>query len=669
MSGSFNPKSRGQKRPKFAMPESMEREPRTQLFGQSIVGSGIGILVNRKPKSTKGRIHRSQEPGRAHRSQEPGQTRSRPGTQMRIFTSFCFTLIFAASLTNIYVGSHNLHGFKQSGSYHKTCLDRYAGIWMGQEHWLSEKQLPSLQQLGTQFVARSGMEDAISSGILVGRPFGGVSIAWPPHLDHLIKPLSNFCHKRVVGVELVSEEESFLFLCAYMPFFNSSQRAECMTDTHDAISMIETMIEAHPNHKIIFGGDLNCELKGTSPFDPLWAELQTKFDLVSCDSFLPPSAFTYFHESLDQRKLNDHFLVSKSLLDVNALNNCRIMEDGDNPSDHLPIVMTLSINANASTHQPCQPSSIETLKWDKLSSEQKATFSNRLQILVNARPASVLLSQCRKACRCNEDQCKQAIQDEYDCLMRCLKESDSHLPRYKPGVEKSWWTPNLTQLRNKSIDIHALWINQGRPRQGPTHEERLLVRAEYKRTIRAAQRAPKQASWDRLHSSLAEKDSSSFWKSWKILYNKNKSHLAPVVNGCSSKQAIANSFKDSFQKNCMPNNISKVESLNNRFSTEYDLFRERHQSSCDCSRFNISLSNTIDALGSMNSGKCADENGVMAEHFHNAPLNFLIRITALFNCMLKHAFVPKQFGLGFMIPILKDQHGNHADLSNYRGIT
>ena len=139
MSGFFNPKPRGRERPKFALPESMGKEPRTQLYGQSIVESGIGILVNRKPKSTKGRIHRSQEPGRAHRSQEPGQTRSRPGTQMRIFTSFCFTLIFAASLTNIYVGSHNLHGFKQSGSYHKTCLDRYAGIWMGQEHWLSDE--------------------------------------------------------------------------------------------------------------------------------------------------------------------------------------------------------------------------------------------------------------------------------------------------------------------------------------------------------------------------------------------------------------------------------------------------------------------------------------------------------------------------------------------------
>ena len=106
--------------------------------------------------------------------------------------SFCLFLIFAASLTDITIGSHNLHGFKQSGAYHKSCLQNHSGVWFGQELWLSEKQIPTLHQLGTQFVARSGMEDAVSSGILVGRPFGGVSIAWSPHLENLISPLSNF---------------------------------------------------------------------------------------------------------------------------------------------------------------------------------------------------------------------------------------------------------------------------------------------------------------------------------------------------------------------------------------------------------------------------------------------------------------------------------------------
>ena len=37
--------------------------------------------------------------------------------------------------------------------------------------------------------------------------------------------------------------------------------------------------------------------------------------------------------------------------------------------------------------------------------------------------------------------------------------------------------------------------------------------------------------------------------------------------------------------------------------------------------------------------------------------------------MLSHAFVPNQFWLGFMIPIIKDRSGNHSDVGNYRGIT
>ena len=61
---------------------------------------------------------------------------------------------------------------------------------MGQEHWLTEQQLPLLQKTGSQFVARLGMEDAISNGIHAGRPFGGVSIALSPKLDSVITPIS-----------------------------------------------------------------------------------------------------------------------------------------------------------------------------------------------------------------------------------------------------------------------------------------------------------------------------------------------------------------------------------------------------------------------------------------------------------------------------------------------
>ena len=71
----------------------------------------------------------------------------------------------------------------------------------------------------------------------------------------------------------------------------------------------------------------------------------------------------------------------------------------------------------------------------------------------------------------------------------------------------------------------------------------------------------------------------------------------------------------------------------------------------------------------MKQGKCSDDDGLQAEHFQNGPLALMLRLTSLFNYMLKHAFVPQQFRFGTIVPIIKDKNGSSSDISNYRGIT
>ena len=106
--------------------------------------------------------------------------------------SILFLIIPFASFTKHFkVASHNLHGFNNSSVFHKQCIQNYGGICMAQELWLPENRLSCLQELGVNFTAHSGMEDAVSSGILRGGPYGGVSIAWSPDMNHLIKPLVN----------------------------------------------------------------------------------------------------------------------------------------------------------------------------------------------------------------------------------------------------------------------------------------------------------------------------------------------------------------------------------------------------------------------------------------------------------------------------------------------
>ena len=277
---------------------------------------------------------------------------------------------------------------------------------------------------------------------------------------------------------------------------------------------------------------------------------------------------------------------------------------------------------------------------------------------------------CQSSCHCESDVCRVEIQREYDFILSCLIQASDQIPRQRAkGVAKDWWSPELSRLKEQSIDIQSVWLREGRPRQGPVHTERLRIRALYKNAIRCAKKAPKLAAWNRLHTTLADKDNESFWKTWKSIYGKSKGRPAPVVEGESSREGIAGVFKDAFKKNSTPNNAEKVSELNSTFRVKYDEYAAQHTHNCNCSDFSFSFEDIFDAVCSMKKGKCPDDDEIYAEHFMHAPLILFIKLATLFNQMMKHSFVPRQFKFGTIIPLIKDRSGSTCDVNNYRGIT
>ena len=104
------------------------------------------------------------------------------------------------------------------------------------------------------------MEERLEKGIYRGRPFGGVSVAWSEDLNNFVIPLSNYRHKRVVGIEVKAEPKKLIILSVYMPFLDTRSRENremCLHETIDTITMIENIIDDFPDHYIIVGGDLN----------------------------------------------------------------------------------------------------------------------------------------------------------------------------------------------------------------------------------------------------------------------------------------------------------------------------------------------------------------------------------------------------------------------------
>ena len=136
----------------------------------------------------------------------------------------------------------------------------------------------------------------------------------------------------------------------------------------------------------------------------------------------------------------------------------------------------------------------------------------------------------------------------------------------------------------------------------------------------------------------------------------------------STKTDIADSFKSHFIKISQPNNQQQVDHLKNDFEVQYRDATANH-TDCSCASHRISLNNVIDAVYSMKKGKCCDDSSIHAEHIFNAPLQLFIRLQCLFNGMLQHGFVPRQFQQGTIVPIVKDRNGDKGDLNNYRGIT
>ena len=116
--GCSAPQSEGQQQQKSEWPKSTKQGPRTLPSGLSTAKSATGTTnpdkteVNGPTKGEKTRIGLSNY------------------LFWSIFFSFCLPLTFAA--TNITIATHNLHGYKKCSSYHRSCLQRHEGIWMGQ---------------------------------------------------------------------------------------------------------------------------------------------------------------------------------------------------------------------------------------------------------------------------------------------------------------------------------------------------------------------------------------------------------------------------------------------------------------------------------------------------------------------------------------------------------
>jgi hypothetical protein len=83
----------------------------------------------------------------------------------------------------------------------------------------------------------------------------------------------------------------------------------------------------------------------------------------------------------------------------------------------------------------------------------------------------------------------------------------------------------------------------------------------------------------------------------------------------------------------------------------------------------VLLGSVDDCVKMLKLNKAAGIDGLSAEHIINGHPCVIVHLKILFTMMLSHSFVPDAFGMGIVIPIIKDKCGDVSSVDNYRPIT
>ena len=102
--------------------------------------------------------------------------------------------------------------------------------------------------------------------------------------------------------------------------------------------------------------------------------------------------YTYCNDTINSRSLIDHFIVSDSLCD--NVNKYCTMDDVDNMSDHLPIVMHMSLPVNSTFYSDVRQF-IPKPKWSALTEDALKSDHDAINQSLNDVDISKDLIECR----------------------------------------------------------------------------------------------------------------------------------------------------------------------------------------------------------------------------------------------------------------------------------
>ena len=413
---------------------------------------------------------------------------------------------------DVHIVSYNMHGFNQ-GSHTVRDLILYTkpDVFLLQEHWLTPAGLSKFESEFPQYICfgSSAMSSCVDSGIIRGRPFGGVMT--------LVNRSLSACCKVICASDrfVIVTVGNLLIINLYMPCSGSVDRLFVF---EEVLISLSPWIQAYPAFTVVVGGDINSDLDEVSPVSNLFNRFATDLGLVRCDTLLHISdnmsgcgkkQSTYYNDHLHCESTIDYFLVSSH----SAVSSFDVLDIDSNLSDHRPIAITCESNlsrtqiTDAFANKDDKDSDlgmVRQLRWDHA---DLLLYYNSTGLLLQ----SILddLMTMEKSNNVTTDTIDRVY---YDIVNSLLCSSEAAVPTYKKNFFRFWWDEELKELKDKSIASCRMWKTAGKPRSGPIFDSYRKDKSAYKKGIRFRRRSEDIEYTNSLHESLLEKQGTAFWK-------------------------------------------------------------------------------------------------------------------------------------------------------------
>jgi exonuclease III len=555
--------------------------------------------------------------------------------------------------------SFNMHGFNQGCETVKELIDdNNPDVFLFQEHWLTPANLCKFDIFSDYFMfGSSAMSTVIESGVLVGRPFGGVAMLIKNTLRNETRTIH--CSERYAVIKI----RNYVIISLYLPCIGTDNR---LLICQDLLDEMWSLREQYDNCECIIAGDFNVDLDTSDNIACLINSFRIKNSLVRCDDlFLRAKTPTYVNNSLNHKSCIDYMLVSSSL----QVTNYDVIDPEINYSDHLPIIGSFISKATISEESSkCNRERVPPvqLRWDHADLIGYYNFTR-----CNLEP--ILARAIEVTSQFNNIDNRPTTNNNYDTLINQLHDdtiavlttgAQHYVPHQRKNFYKFWWDQEMEILKAASIESNQVWKASGKPRHGPIFNKRQTCRLQYRKKIRENQALVVSSYSNDLHDALLKKNGTNFWKCWNSKFECN--YKCNEVEGCVDVDIIANKFADHFSAAYTATDINRANSL----YTEYVTLRANYVG------FPLPSSNMFDAellgnvIDNLSRGKAGGLDGITAEHLQHCHPIISSVLLRLFNLMLSCHYVPAGFCHSYTVPLpkVKNCRSKAMTCNDFRGI-